>query len=81
MLMNDTHTAAAASCAYNAGQGPQTAAEREIAGLMLAYYRRVGNRAAWALLKRMTAASDAGCYRENLVAMARAALDALPTRH
>ena len=76
-----TNDHAATDYAHNAGQGTQTAAERELVGLALAYMRRAGDGAALALLKRMTAASDAGCYRENLVAMVRAALDALPTLH
>lgn len=79
-MKNDTHAATAADHAYRTGKGPYTLAERESGGLMLAYMRRAGDCAALALLKRMADASDAGCYRENLVAMVRAALDALPTR-
>lgn len=80
-MTNDTHAADAADHAYAAGKRPYTLAERELVVLALAYMRRAGDGAALALLKRMTAASDAGCYRENLVAMVRAALDALPTLH
>lgn len=65
----------------NAPQGPQTAAECKFATLMLTYYRRAGDRAAYALLKRMVGASEAGCYREDHVRAVRSALDALPTRH
>ena len=65
----------------NAPQGPQTAAEREFASLVLTYYQHAGDRAAWALVKRMAGASEAGCYREDHVRMVRAALAALPTRH
>ena len=65
----------------NAPQGPQTAAERDFAGLMLSYYRQAGERAAWALYKRMADASEAGCYREDHSRMVRVALDLLPTRH
>ena len=65
----------------NAPQGPQTAAEREFASLVLTYYRRAGERDARALLKRMAAASEAGCHREDYARMVRVALDTLPTRH
>ena len=65
----------------NHQQRHQTAAECDFSSAMLSYYRRAGERAAWALLKRMADASDTGCCRENHVAMVRDAVAALPTRH
>jgi hypothetical protein len=59
----------------------QTATECDFEGTLLTYYRRAGKRAAWALVERMADASEAGCYREDHVAMVRDAVAALPTRH
>ena len=77
----DTTMTTATTCHYNAGQGPQTPAECEFAGLLLEYHRRAGEHAAWALAERMSEAHAEGCYREDHVRAVRDALAALPTRH
>ena len=69
-------------------QAFRSADERSFAADFLAYYRRGGDRAAWKLAKRMADARQAGCSRDDCVAMLNialaelpAALAALPTRH
>ena len=62
-------------------QGPQTARERAIASDVLRYMRRAGPEAAAVLLRTMTEASDDGASREELEAIAFAALASLPAPH
>ncbi len=61
--------------------GPQSALKADFLAKMREYYQRAGERDSYALLARLADAADDGAGQRELLALARMAVDALPTKH